>query len=92
MTAEFLAFVVALIASLLVTLTAVKFLFRGAVVRAKRWVAPKEPTPLDVLMSELGNEVVHWKFARVTLIAVLVPIFFLLIHTFVQSVASSLGV
>jgi hypothetical protein len=91
MTADSLALIVALIASLTAMRAAVKILYRKAVVRAKQWVAPKEPTRLDVFMSELGHEVGYWRFTRVALIAVLAPTFFLLTYTFIRSVASSLG-
>jgi hypothetical protein len=90
-TAEFIALVIALTASFIVARAAVKVLFRGAVARAMSWTAPKKPTCLDIFVSEVGYEVGNWRFARFTLIGLLLPIFFLLVYTFAQSVASSLG-
>ena len=53
-----------------------RLLFSGAVGRAYRWVRPKQPTRTDIAMSELGEEVTQWRFARIALIVVLLPVCF----------------
>ena len=71
--ASLVAAVVALLVSWLLVRGIIRLLFGSSVGRASQWVRPKHPTRTDIAMSELGEEVVRWRFARVALIVVLVP-------------------
>ena len=84
--ASFVAAVVALLACWLLVRGIVHLVFGGSVERASQWVRPKRPTRTDIAVSELGEEVAHWRFARVSLIVVLVPICFGFTFLIVQGV------
>jgi hypothetical protein len=64
----------------------VRLLFGGSVERASGWVRPKHPTRTEVAMSELGEEIGYWRFARVALLVVLVPVCFGFTFLVVQGV------
>lgn len=70
------AAVVASLACWLLVRGIVRLLFAGSVENAYRWVRPKHPTHTDIVTSELGEEVASWRFGRVALIVVLVPVCF----------------
>ena len=74
--ASLAAALVALLASSLLVRGIIRLFFDGSVERVSRWVRPRRATRTDVAMSELGEEVAHWRFARMALIAVLAPVCF----------------
>ena len=84
--ASLVAAAVALLACWLLVRGIVRLLFGGSVETASQWLRPRHPRRTDVVMSELGEEISHWRFARVALIVVLVPVCFGFTFLVVQGV------